>query len=96
MAARPTPGSWASTRPRPSSPAARPRASSAGQATRALGKKIAAAHEIRLSGGGRDRYGRLLVTLWLDGRDVAGEMIAEGLAVPYDGGRRINWCARLG
>jgi micrococcal nuclease len=35
------------------------------------------------------------VQLSLDGRDVGRVLIAEGLAVPYSGGRRIDWCARL-
>jgi len=34
--------------------------------------------------------------LRLDGRDVGATLIAEGLAVPYRGGARIDWCARLG
>jgi len=44
-------------------------------------------------GGGRDRYDRLLVRLYADGTDVADIMINEGLARPYDGGRRRSWCA---
>ncbi|GMG81407.1 hypothetical protein LNKW23_06200 [Paralimibaculum aggregatum] len=44
---------------------------------------------------GRDRYGRPLLRLALDGEDVAERMVAAGLAVPYAGGRRIDWCARI-
>ncbi len=44
---------------------------------------------------GHDRYGRDLVALSVNGRSVSGLMIAEGLAVPYAGGTRIDWCARL-
>lgn len=44
-------------------------------------------------GEGRDRYGRRLVRLSLDGQDVAGAMVAKGLARPYAGGRRQGWCA---
>lgn len=40
----------------------------------------------------RDKYRRILARLLLDGRDVAAELIAEGLARPYDGGRREPWC----
>ncbi|MHA7888463.1 thermonuclease family protein [Roseicyclus sp.] len=46
--------------------------------------------------GGWDRYDRRLVRLALDGRDVGATLIAEGLALPYSGGRRPDWCARLG
>jgi len=51
---------------------------------------------LRLDDRGRDRYDRRLVLMLIDGRDVAGIMVAEGLAVPYDGGARVDWCARLG
>lgn len=40
----------------------------------------------------RDRYGRLLATLTLDGQDVATVLIAARLARPYDGGTRQGWC----
>lgn len=43
-----------------------------------------------------DRYNRRLVRLAFDGEDVAQTLVSEGLAVGYSGGRRINWCARLG
>lgn len=41
---------------------------------------------------GRDRYGRTLAVLAVNGRDVAEIMIAEGLARPYHGKRRKSWC----
>ncbi|WP_413871464.1 thermonuclease family protein [Albidovulum sp.] len=50
------------------------------------------AGHIAEAGEERDRYGRRLVRLRLDGRDVAGPMIALGLARPYAGGRRQGWC----
>lgn len=62
------------------------------QATRALERRIRASGDMRIDLGGSDRYGRRLARLSLDGRDVAGPMIAEGLARPYDGGRRLSWC----
>lgn len=40
----------------------------------------------------RDRYGRLLATLTLDGQDVAATLVAARLARPYDGGSREGWC----
>ncbi|MDU8929020.1 thermonuclease family protein [Alisedimentitalea sp. MJ-SS2] len=45
---------------------------------------------------GTDKYGRLLIELSVDGEDVAGTLVREGLAMPYRGGGRINWCQRLG
>ena len=40
-----------------------------------------------------DRYDRALVRLFVDGRDVGDILIAEGLARPYSGDRRMSWCA---
>jgi len=45
--------------------------------------------------GRPDRYGRVLTELVLDGQDVGALLIAEGLALPYDGGSRVDWCAYL-
>lgn len=41
---------------------------------------------------GRDRYGRGLARLSVGTRDVGEVLIAEGLARPYEGGRRARWC----
>lgn len=40
----------------------------------------------------RDRYGRMLATLSLDGTDVGRSLVAAGLARPYLSGRRQGWC----
>ncbi len=72
------------------------------EAERALGKRAAAylrdwvpRARSGMTDLGRDKYRRRLIRLRLDGEEVAARMIAEGLAVAYDGGRRIDWCARL-
>lgn len=67
------------------------------QAKLRLGDLVAQAGpgRILLDHRGHDRYGRTLVVMLLEGRDVAQVMVAEGLAVPYEGARRIDWCARL-
>lgn len=44
---------------------------------------------------GTDRYQRPLVRMHIDGSDLAAIMIEGGHAVPYSGGRRIDWCSRL-
>lgn len=41
----------------------------------------------------RDKYGRGLAELKLGGRDVGQVLISEGLARPYDGGKRLGWCS---
>ena len=40
----------------------------------------------------RDQYGRILARLYVDGRDVRGILIEEGLARAYDRGPRQGWC----
>ena len=40
----------------------------------------------------RDRYGRLLRAVAVNGRDVADILISEGLAEPYRGGKKRDWC----
>ncbi len=65
------------------------------RATDALRHIVAGASSLDLRFHGHDRYGRDLVEMFVDGRNVSQIMVAEGLAVPYYGHRRINWCARL-
>lgn len=40
----------------------------------------------------QDRYGRLLRQVTVNGDDVADTLISEGLAEPYQGGQKRNWC----
>lgn len=40
-----------------------------------------------------DRYGRTLARIFINGQDVAGLMIAAGLARPYQGRKRKGWCS---
>ncbi|MDY6960287.1 MAG: thermonuclease family protein [Pseudomonadota bacterium] len=58
-----------------------------------LAALTASPERVRLEPSGRrDRYGRELARLLVDGRDVATILIGEGLAHPYSGGRRQGWC----
>lgn len=41
---------------------------------------------------GKDRYGRTLAVMLIDGKDVADILISEGLAREYHGGKREGWC----
>ena len=66
-------------------------ADAAEQAKRAL-KRAIARGDVALHRQGTDRYGRTLARVTVDGRDVAGTLISEGHARPYDGGRRNGWC----
>ncbi len=47
---------------------------------------------IEVSSNKRDKYGRDLIVLMVDGKDVADHMISSGLARAYYGGKRQGWC----
>ncbi|ETX12730.1 hypothetical protein OCH239_17440 [Roseivivax halodurans JCM 10272] len=51
----------------------------------------ASSMELRVKAG-RDRYGRGLGSLLVDGQDVGDVLIAESLARRYHGGQRSGWC----
>jgi micrococcal nuclease len=56
-------------------------------------KELLASGEVRVVASGKiDRYGRTLAHLTVNGQDVGGLLIGEGLARPYNGGRRRGWC----
>ena len=40
----------------------------------------------------KDKYGRGLAKLFINGENVADILIGEGLARPYRGGKRQGWC----
>ncbi|WP_371223530.1 thermonuclease family protein [Roseovarius sp. 2305UL8-3] len=50
---------------------------------------------LSLDSHGYDKYGRVLATMAVKGRDVADILVDEGLAVRYRGGARVDWCERL-
>ncbi len=52
--------------------------------------------DVTFDAKGYDKYGRILAVMKVDGVDVATTLVAEGLAAPYLGGARINWCRKLG
>ncbi|WP_439137754.1 thermonuclease family protein [Roseicyclus sp.] len=66
------------------------------EATRRLRALLTAPAGITVELGGWDRYDRRLINIAVNGRDVGDTLIAEGLALPYQRGRRPDWCARLG
>ena len=51
------------------------------------------AEHITLRETGRDKYFRIVARVVADGVDVGDMLLKEGLAVPYDGGRKDKaWC----
>ncbi|MDW4548195.1 hypothetical protein R5H32_02385 [Defluviimonas sp. D31] len=59
----------------------------------ALRQAIWRAKTVELVREGKDRCGRALVALFVDGEPVRRRMIEGGHARPYGGGRRAGWCA---
>lgn len=55
--------------------------------------KIAQSQRVVLTDLGRDKYFRLLATVTIDGVALSDELIAKGMAVPYDGGTKDSWCS---
>lgn len=47
--------------------------------------------ELRRAGRDKDRNGRLLRTIWVDGRNIGQVLVREGLARPWTG-KRKPWC----
>jgi endonuclease YncB( thermonuclease family) len=39
----------------------------------------------------RDKYFRILADVWCQGRSIAAELVANGLARPYNGGTKEAW-----
>lgn len=62
------------------------------RASWALRTLIQKADRLELAREGRDRFGRALVRLELDGRDVAVLMVRLGHARVNNGGPRGSWC----
>ena len=51
------------------------------------------AQSITLKNAKRGKYFRLVATVEADGQDVSDLLIQEGLAVRYDGGKKVkDWC----
>lgn len=53
---------------------------------------LRSAKRIELVNVKREKYGRLLGGLMIDGQDVVEDMVLSGMARPYDGGARKGWC----
>lgn len=55
------------------------------------------AKSIDLLDAKRGRYFRIVADVKIDGVSISATLIKEGLAYPYDGGKKqdIDWCARI-
>lgn len=64
----------------------------AGRAAAEFTRKFVAEGVVTVATAGRDKYGRTLGTLAVNGHDLGAALIAAKLAVPYAGGKRKPWC----
>lgn len=62
------------------------------RATAEARSQFRSARDVRVRRSGRDRYGRTLARIELDGRDFGRVMIAQGVAQPWRG-QQHEWCA---
>ena len=63
------------------------------RATRFTRDAVAGARSIQFEAPSWDKYGgRIDAEVWIDGKRLAHQLIAAGLARPYDGGKRAGWC----
>jgi micrococcal nuclease len=56
-----------------------------------LAKRLKQATTIELANPSIEKYGRILATVLIDGKNIATEMINAGLAVQYDGKAKPVW-----
>jgi len=54
--------------------------------------QLRAAQRIELRNLGRDKYFRILADVYVDGRDLAQQLVQRDFARLYDGGRKSSWC----
>lgn len=63
------------------------------QATRRARQLVRDAGRVNLVvSPGKDKYGRGLAQLYVQGQNIGDILIAQRLARPYSGGRRQSWC----
>lgn len=55
--------------------------------------RLKSGHNIQIRSVKRDKHFRIDGDLFIDGKNIAQEMIDKGLGVSYDGGRRGGWCS---
>jgi micrococcal nuclease len=65
----------------------------AARATRFTHQAVTMADRIEFEHPSWDKYGgRIDADVWIDGKRLADQLIAAGLARHYDGGKRAGWC----
>lgn len=55
-------------------------------------ERLRQSKSILLKNPKRGKYFRVIAEVYIDGQNLGEELLKEGLAVKYDGGKRKNWC----
>ncbi len=55
-------------------------------------QRLRSAKKVELKNMSRDKYFRIDADVFIDGKDLAGELINNRLGVTYSGGIKIDWC----
>lgn len=55
-------------------------------------QRLRAAKKVELKNMSRDKYFRIDADVFIDGKDLAQELIRNGLGVSYSGGAKTDWC----
>ncbi|BFM08715.1 thermonuclease family protein [Halioxenophilus aromaticivorans] len=55
-------------------------------------RAVTQANSVTLMNIKRDKYFRLLADVCVDDRSLGALLVAQGLAVRYQGGKKISWC----
>lgn len=53
---------------------------------------LSTARHIELTHLERDKYFRIVAEVYYDGKNLADDLLAAKLALPYDGGTKADWC----
>ena len=58
---------------------------------------LSGAKYLELRSPSRDKYFRILGDIWFDGKSLKNLLLEKKLAIPYDGGRKIDydWCQTI-
>jgi micrococcal nuclease len=63
------------------------------RATHFTRQMVTTAESVEFADPSWDKYGgRIDADVWIDGKRLADQLIAAGLARRYDGGKRAGWC----
>jgi len=63
------------------------------RAKRFVAKQLLFAKRIKILNPERGKYFRIVGDVWYDGKLLSQQLLSEGLAIPYDGGKKTNpWC----